>query len=267
MKKNKPNKVWGQLLCAKRQAFTLIELLVVIAIIAILAAMLLPALAKAKDKANKILCVSNLKQWGVAVSMYTGDFNNNFPDLSSTNGASGLGYMPNNFTETFYKPYLYNASSYGKARANNDVKYCPNDRNHTENNNPQLIGYDYFPGRDKAGIQVYYTSFNSNSLNWMVQRPKPGGPYRRAPIMADILQQNPNGSWMFTLGSVTYPGSSHVDRSGTPTGGNFLYEDGSVSWTKFTYYNQYKSPDGIVFGARGQSIEYFVPTSLGTGPW
>ncbi len=72
----------------KRKGFTLIELLVVIAIIAILAAMLLPALATAKAKAQRIRCISNMKQLALAFPMFAGDHGDMFPPAGWASGSA-----------------------------------------------------------------------------------------------------------------------------------------------------------------------------------
>ena len=76
--------MWTTGLCG---GFTLIELLVVIAIIAILAALLLPALAKAKEQARITQCLNNIRQVGMASSLYLGDFMDCYPPKVAKNGA------------------------------------------------------------------------------------------------------------------------------------------------------------------------------------
>src|SRR5262245_8092224 len=70
---------------SSRRAFTLIELLVVIAIVGILAALLLPALARSKESGRQAACASNLRQLGVALSLYAGDYEGIFPVRSQFN--------------------------------------------------------------------------------------------------------------------------------------------------------------------------------------
>lgn len=88
-----------------RRAFTLIELLVVIAIIAILAAILFPVFAQAREKARQTSCLSNLKQLGLAVMMYTQDYDENYPLQTSGSNNGWFGYatpdgQPNNPCQT-----------------------------------------------------------------------------------------------------------------------------------------------------------------------
>jgi len=121
-----------------KRAFTLIELLVVIAIIAILAAMLLPALARAKDKASRTQCTNNNKQLAIAQNMYTTDSNDSLPWpnwgspnnirgwlYTGSNGVPPMGYSnPRGWSNVVA---TYQSGSYFQYMPNPNAYRCPYD--------------------------------------------------------------------------------------------------------------------------------------------
>jgi prepilin-type N-terminal cleavage/methylation domain-containing protein/prepilin-type processing-associated H-X9-DG protein len=233
----------------RRAAFTLIELLVVIAIIAILAALLLPALAAAKEKANRTKCKNNVRQLGFAAHVYAND-NRDLVPQAKTDG-KWLWDMP--------RPVADGLTNGGATR---DVFYCPSIMASVKPYDPTVNWWDRSAARRIIGFGWLGVRLDASG------RPDPaitagmvgGKQFIRSLagntnacemelIVDPTLQNAANGSFADVPSGLTLDGHHHNPHleKGMPAGGNVFYVDGHSAWVKFGKMKKRYDPSDRVY--------------------